>query len=305
MDGGEEANARMTSMNRSRKLYISIIVPIFLFFSINFQAGGAGTNSLFELPLDARSLAMGKVSVSLGDRITDTFYSPAGSNEPGKSAVSSLYANHFGELHYATLSLRSGGFGVSYRRLGSGKLTERDLWGNPTGNSFRYYSQGLVGRIGRSFGRTVLGIKGRILQKQIGDGFLGGSLSPEVIYELSPIRFGAVISNLVARDISGSEGNSNAWNRELILGLGFERDNFRAGFDVEAEFHDRGVEPNGFRAGVEWWITRFAALRLGIMDQLRHTIGWGIRRKNIQIDYAYLRHGDLPNSHFVSFSWII
>lgn len=302
---GEKTSNKITIMNRSPKLYGSIIVLLFLSISINCQAVATGTDSLFELPQDARSLGMGKVSVGLSSELTGPFYDPAEAKESRRTEVSSLYANQLGELGYTVFTLHSGKAGLSYRRLCSGELTQRDLQGNPTGESFRYYSQGLTGRIGRSFGPTELCIKGNILQKEIGEGFLGGSFSPGFIYEISPIRFGAVMSNLVAGEISSSEDAPRPWREELTFGLGFERGNFKAGFDVEAEFHDRGVEPNGFRAGAEWWITRFAAIRLGVMDELRSTIGWGIRGENIQIDYAYLQHGGLPSSHFISFSWFV
>lgn len=291
-------------MNRSCKLYIAIIA-LFLFFLLNCQAGFTATDSLFELPLNARNLGTGKASVCLSNGRTGFFFNHPKGKEPSEAAISSLYANQFGELHYAAFDIRSRNVGLSYRRLGTGGLIERDLRGNSNGKSFQYYSQGLVGRIGGSFGPTFLSINSQLLQKGTGDGFLGWSLSPEFIYKISPFSFSAVMSNLVTGEMTPSEDDPSPWSEELTFGFGFDQGNFEAGFDVEAEFHDRGVEPNGFRAGMEWWIKSFAAIRLGVMDKLRHTVGWGIRGENIQIDYAYLRHDELPNSHFVSFSWFI
>lgn len=291
-------------MSRSRKLYTSIIALLFLFFSLNYQAVSTGTNSLFELPLDARRLGIGQVSIVFENKSTSYFDDPPREQESGKSAITSLYVNQFGELNYASLSLKKRDMGFSYRRLSSGKLRKRDLRGNPTGNSFRYFSQGLGGRIDRKFGLARLGIKGQILHKQIERSFLGGSLSPEFTYEIEPFRFGAKFSNLISNQFYPSEYDSNPWAKEVTFGLGIELNNFRAGLEVESEFHDRGVEPNSFRVGGEWWIARFAALRLGIMDDLRHTMGWGIRGDNIQVDYAYLWHAELPNSNFVSVSWL-
>ncbi|MFW6006198.1 MAG: hypothetical protein ACOC9A_02010 [Candidatus Bipolaricaulota bacterium] len=292
-------------MSISPKHYISIIALVFLLLSLNYQAESAGIESLFELPPDARSLGTGEVSPGILDGSTGPFYNPDEEKNPGNWELSSLYANQFEEFHYATVSLRSKNIGVSYRRLSFGKLSERDLWGNPTGSSFRYCSQGLTGRVGKSFGRVGLSVKGRIIQKGTGDRVLSGSLSPGLSYELSPVRVGLTFSNLIGGEISSSGSGSSPWNKELTFGLGFETGNFRTGVDVEAEFHERGVEPNGLRAGLEWWIRNFLALRLGIMDDLRQAIGWGIRGKNIQLDYAYLRHDELSNSHFVSLSWII
>ncbi len=291
-------------MRRSRKIYISIIALIFLFFPFNYQAVSTGTNSLFELPLDASSLGMGQVSIGLGNRSTGPSVVPTRRRETDKSAITSLYANQFGELHYACLSLKKRHVGLSYRRLSSDKLSKRDLQGNPTGKNFRYFSQSLTGRIAGRVGRAKLGIKGQFLHKQIERSLLGGSLSPELSYEIKPFRFEAEFSNIISYQFSPSEYDTSPWGKEVTFGVGFESNNFRAGLEVEAELHDRGVEPNNFRVGAEWWLARFAALRLGIMDDLRHTIGWGLRGDDIQFDYAYLRHADLPNSHFFSVSWL-
>lgn len=305
MVGGEETSNKIAIMKGFPKLYISIIALLFLFLSLDCHAASTGIDSLFELPLDARSMGIGKVSLGILADSAGAFDNLLEGKKPGKWELSSLYANQLGELHYATLNLRIKNIGVSYRRLSSGELTERDLRGNETGRSFRYRNQGLVGRIGRSFGRIGLLLKGRIIQKGIEDGVLSGSLTPGLSYEISPVRVGLTFSNLIGGEISSSGGGSRTWNKELTFGLGFETGNFIAGIDLEAEFHDRGVEPNGLSAGIEWWIRNFVALRLGIMDDLRQAIGWGIRGENIQLDYAYLRHGELSNSHFVSFSWII
>ena len=247
---------------------------------------------------------MGKISTGFGVDPISPKDSKAGTRVSKETEISSLYSNQFGELTYATVALQSNNFGISYRELRSGELNERNFRGEPTGNTFRYRRRGLAGQFTKSINSVELELKGRLLQKRASANYLSGSLSPSFTCEIRPFVFVAGFSNLITSELFAQDEGSSPWTRELTFGLGFNGKRFNLGLDLEAEFHERGVEPNGIRLGSEWWITNFAAVRIGILDQLRYTIGWGIRGSNIRVDYAFLRHAELPNSHFISFGWI-
>ena len=281
-------------MLRYRILSVLVIVSLSLPLSPNCRASSAGV-SIFELPVNARNLGMGKVYAGLNHENFGLLDGPA---------LTSLYSNPFGELTYATAEFRGAHFGISYRELRYGELTERDFRGNPTGDTFRYRCRGITGLLNGSINNVRFGVKGRVLQKRTGVNYIGGSLSSSLTWEISPFILGAGFSNLITSEILEPGEGSGPWKRELTIGLGFNGDRFNLGMDLEAELHERGVEPNGIRLGAEWWLTNFAALRTGIVDQQRHTIGWGIRGKNVRINYALFHHSELPESHFVSFSWV-
>ena len=274
-----------------------------LFLFSFFQPYSALSRSLFALPADARSLAIGKVSINsfYGNKAPFSHFSVLGRTE--EPSITTLYSNQFGELNYGALTFRTGNSKLSYLRLGAGELTARDLLGNPTGENFSYYSQGLSGSTGKSYDRFGLELEGKVLHRSTGNDYIGVAVSPELSYEASPFRIGVSFSNLLSAQIHGDDETDNQWRRELLFEFVIEKGSFGMGLELEGEFHERGVEPNGYRAGAEWWINRFLALRLGLLGNLRHTIGFGARIENIQIDYAYLRHAELPNNHYVSLSW--
>jgi len=281
-------------MLRYRKLSALVIVSLLLSLSLNCQAGSTGS-SIFGLPVTARSLVMGNVYADFRRENSGLLDGPT---------LTSLYSNQFGELSYATAELRSNNWAISYRELRSGELTERGFRGKPTGNTFRYRRRGLTGQFSKLINDVRLKLKGRVLQKRTGVNYLGGSLSPSVSCEINPFVFGAEFHNLITSRIFESDEGSSPWNKELTFGFGFDGGRFNFGMDIEAELHERGVEPGGIRLGSELWITDFVAVRIGVLDQLRHTIGWEIRGGNIHVNYAFLRHSELPDSHFVSFSWV-
>jgi len=247
---------------------------------------------------------MGQISSGRSLDPVDPNDSATGTQITKESKISSLYSNQFGELTYATVVFKCNNFGISYRELQSGELKERDFRGKPTGNTFRYRRRGLSGQFSKLINNVRLKLKGRVLQKRTGVNYLGGSLSPSFTYEINPFAFDAEFSNLITSELFGPDEDSSLWNKELTFGLGFNGNRFNFGIDIEAELHERGVAPNGIRLGSEWWITNFAAVRIGVLDQMRHTIGCGIRSSNIRIDYAFLRHSELPNNHFISFGWV-
>jgi hypothetical protein len=61
-----------------------------------------------------------------------------------------------------------------------------------------------------------------------------------------------------------------------------------------------------FSIGSEAWIFPELALRLGVTsDPNRFTAGFGIRVRQLQLDYAYLTHPELPGTHQVSIGMIM
>ena len=53
--------------------------------------------------------------------------------------------------------------------------------------------------------------------------------------------------------------------------------------------------------GVEWWLMNTLALRAGL-DEGRLSVGSGLRMSAFQVDYAFIGHDDLGNTHRISTS---
>jgi len=53
--------------------------------------------------------------------------------------------------------------------------------------------------------------------------------------------------------------------------------------------------------GAEWWFVRTLALRIGL-DEGRLSMGCGLRVSTFQVDYAFIGHDDLGNTHRISTS---
>ena len=53
--------------------------------------------------------------------------------------------------------------------------------------------------------------------------------------------------------------------------------------------------------GAEWWFMRTLALRIGL-DEGRLSVGSGLRISTFQVDYAFIGHDDLGNTHHISTS---
>ena len=53
--------------------------------------------------------------------------------------------------------------------------------------------------------------------------------------------------------------------------------------------------------GAEWWFKRTLALRIGL-DDGRFSAGCGLRIATFQVDYAFIGHNDLGNTHRISTS---
>jgi hypothetical protein len=53
--------------------------------------------------------------------------------------------------------------------------------------------------------------------------------------------------------------------------------------------------------GAEWWFVRTLALRIGL-DEGKLSMGSGLRISTFQVDYAFIGHDDLGNTHRISTS---
>jgi len=258
------------------------------------------TASLFTIGTGARPLGMGDAFVGLADDENALLYNPAGLaflEEPG---LNSFYTSQFGTFHYGSLSATIPNVGLTYLQLSTGKLTERDLYGNSTGE-FGYTSRGLLGAYGAKVGDNLsVAIQGKAYQVDSSSTAIGYSLTPALLYKLEPFQFGAVFENLLAQEIVYGNDHTEPWQKEIKMGIAYSTDKLKLDLDVDALLTERGIDPGVARIGAEGTIFQNLSLRAGITSKLQSSIGLGLDLKNWQLDYSYQIHDELPSSHRIS-----
>jgi hypothetical protein len=127
---------------------------------------------------------------------------------------------------------------------------------------------------------------------------------------------GAIVRDASTTRILWNTGTSEFVAPSLRLG-GAKASSFRnrrhvvtAALDVQIGFSDErlasqahlGALTFDFHPGLEYWLERKLALRVG-MEARNFSAGAGVRLRKFGLDYAYLDHRDLDSSHRVSGSY--
>lgn len=290
-------------MNRARVALAVLIVTV-IGFSVGFiSVGSSGPEVLFDLSQGARSRGMGKVGIGLSGGGNSLPRNPALITDDTKPSLNSLYSRPFDEYSHYNLRLGFGNFRASYTGLRAGNVVERDLYGDPTGSSFSYGSHGVVAGAGGKIENIGLGLKGKGFYSSARERDFLYSLTPGLVYSWKPFRIGAVFSNVLSTPKTLDQ-DTGYWDKQLAFGFGFVRDDLRIGVDVETEIGEGKMKVGLYRAGIEWWVREYLALRGGLNGNREKSFGFGIRGGRVRIDYAYTFHSDLPDSYAVSLGWV-
>lgn len=106
------------------------------------QVGGLYTYSFLDLPVQARTAALGGTSIAIKDGdINMAAQNPALLSAQTNNAVSASYINFLGQVNYGYLTYgksfkKAGNFALGLQSIGYGTLSQRDEYGNDLG-SFR------------------------------------------------------------------------------------------------------------------------------------------------------------------------
>ena len=258
------------------------------------------TASLFTIGTGARPLGMGNAFVGLADDTNALLYNPAGLAFLEKPGLNSFYTNQFNAFNYGSLSAALPKVGFTYLQLSTGTLTERDLYGNSTGE-FSHTTRGLLGAYGTKVGKNLaVALQGKAYQMDSSMTARGYSITPALLYKLEPFQLGAVFKNLLGSDITYTDDHAEPWQREVTLGVAYSTKRLELDLDVDALLTERGIDPGMARIGAEGRVFRHILLRGGITSKLQSSIGLGLDIQNWRLDYSYRIHNELPSSHRVS-----
>ncbi|MCX5801206.1 MAG: PorV/PorQ family protein [Candidatus Eisenbacteria bacterium] len=156
-----------------------------------------------------------------------------------------------------------------------------------------------------------------VRQEIIDNSSLGAGVDIGAIYTLNKsTSFGLVVSDATTTQLVWDTGHHEFVAPTVRMGGQYTRkigplDGIgTAALDMEIGFEKRrlasqfwaGPFTADVSAGVEYWLKRAVAIRVGL-DAGRFTAGTGARFSRFGFDYAFLSHKDLDNSHRVSASF--
>ncbi len=187
--------------------------------------------------------------------------------------------------------------GVNYVNMG--KMEGRDEWGEPSGEFSAYDRQVSVGYGNQISPRLDVGLAVGLIESNIADDLksaYSGNLG--ILFSLSE----SVSLALVGQNIGTSLGTDS---------LPFT---IRGGAAVKsgslilaADLVNPSDEPVYYCAGLEWWLGKMLALRLGYRSNRSIgsgvTAGLGIHKGKVRFDYAYVPYGELGTTQRVSLSF--
>ena len=282
-----------------------------------FMAGGG-----------ARALSMGSAYTALSGDAWTLFWNPAGLPEVKTPEVGLMHSERFaGVVDYDAISLalpqpdasvlafgvlRLGVNGIPFTRLedpgspiSEGNRVEVEKFVNE--GEYAFY----VGKA-RRYKNWSWGIAPKLIFKHIGSDYRAYGLGIDAGVVIKPLPRIPIQAGLVMRDLLGTILAWEQTGRKEII-----TPTVRAGIAANVDFtalearltptidlsyrteNLGGSDAASVHLGMEYLVRKTVAIRIGSDDD-RLTFGGGLILKPVSIDYAYIGHDDLGDTHRVS-----
>ena len=304
-------------------LVVSFALPLWTGKPAEAATGYAG--DFLRLGAGSRALAMGDAFVALADDATAGYYNPAGLSRLRSTQLLLQHSERFaGVVKSDLIAVVISGkakqnFAVSLFRMGVNDIKYTKLK-DPTKpldlSQNRPYISKMVSAadwaLYLSFGHRIRpGLSAGsslklILRKLGGNSAFGYGIDLGFLYRPLPaLSIGANFSDLLCTPVRWDTGAKDVIMPSARMGLAcfwpvaFLHGKLTSAFELKAENESERYDLN-LSSGVEYRFRNLLALRLG-SQQGKFTAGAGLRIYNrLDIDYAFLQHEDLNNSHRVS-----
>ncbi len=283
-------------------------------------AHAAETASFLNVGVGARGLAMGGAYTALADDANAIYWNPAGLAALDKREVSLSHAElaQTTRLDFAAFALptKAGVFAADGTYLSQSAIESRDALGHPAG-SFQAADAELGGAFGRRTQLVDVGVSVKFIQSHI-----ASAQAQTVAFDLGARRtldgvgLGKLILGAALRN-AGPGMKFDSQTNDLPLRLaGGAAYAFAGGHALALELTDAprvGGLDIGF--GGEYQAIRSVFLRAGYTTQSAIaggsgfdaarglTLGVGLRRGSLGLDYAAVPMGELGSTHRFSLSW--
>lgn len=326
-----------------RKILIIVFICLFsasLFAEVKVAKYGG---EFLSTGIGARALAMGGAFVAATEDVTSIYWNPAGLSSLDCPQIHGMHSERFaGIVNWDFLGgglrlenniavgfgfFRLGVDGIPFtalrdpaRGLGEiyiddeGREVQNDVY---VSHLFDDAEMAFVFSVAKKrSNRLSYGANIKVIRKSVGEEGAWG-LGFDVGVQLNPYRslkLGAVLMDGTSTLIAWSGARKEVILPHLKVGAAypFSWSNFKIlpVFDIHVLFEDRGTASQvslgradlDFRAGIEIAYLERIALRVG-MDRKRLTAGAGIKISAFQVDYGFMPHSDLGNTHRISLAF--
>lgn len=291
-----------------RKLLIGIFILSYVTFAF---AEGPGTREGITLsyPVGARAIGMGKAFVAVANDVSAIYWNPAGLVSIKDKEFAGHYSDGLVDTSYKFMGyaqpIRFGAIGCGVSTLDGGKATIY----SPDGTTRKVTAQSdslfVLSYANKIRGNLLLGGNLKMIHSELGEISKATAFAFDLggLYSLKAknLTFGVVVQNMGTK--MEYQGEEELLPVNIKVGTAYRFNNLLLALDIN--------KPTGnelyFSAGVEYWIARLLALRAGYkLKQEGNESGTGLRAGvgfmigNYQLDYAYVRYGDLGNTHHLS-----
>lgn len=307
-------------------------IIIFLFAGCYiFALQEAGLDDpLLDLGLGARPQGMGNAFIAIADDANAVYWNSAGLVSLSQSEITCMYTPLFEwtKLYYLSYGcpihkgiLSNSGFGISWLMITSGDIlhTEVELTkdnrykiddkGNVIyheDNDYDYVSNAVLIGYGKEIGHKFsLGSNIKLNYKthfKVNAKGIGSDLG--LLYKPIPsLNLGIVVQDIGTTKIKWDTGITDKIPMNLKFGIAWKilEDKLDKKITIATELEQK-LKRNYhllYHLGVEWKIVEALALRLGY-DEENITAGVSFIKFPFNVDYAYVGHEELNNTHRLS-----
>jgi len=291
------------------------LLGLFLFCSVSFSAGTTGQDFL-KIAYGARPSGMGEAFVAVADEPSGMYWNPAGLGFMEKSEVQGMYGNWIGGLYLGyggiVIPTKAGTIGAGLQYFSGPQI--KKISNNTLLGDYTYYDAALTLPYSLKLSSTVsFGINLKGLQNSIDNNVLSALAGDiGIMFKTSPnFTLGASAQNLF-----GKIGQDNlALTTRVGAAFNTSLNNNFSDILISAEIGRSERSSEFYAAGIEQWFAKVLALRLGykyvadsrfqssLNDMASWRAGFGLRIKDLELDYAFQPMADLGDSHRISITW--
>jgi hypothetical protein len=314
-------------------LMFIIILPVFAEETYKYAGEFLNTGA------GARALGMGGAFVAVADDGTTTYWSPGGLPSLKSKEISFMYCQQFKSLvntnfiSYVYPDTKWGSFGISWLRLGvedipksgyvdhnqnnmqdfndkndNGIKDSGELYIEPPiqVGSFDDVEDGIFFTYGYQLSDIFsAGINIKYIRQSLAsNSSTGYGIDLGGLYELSDgFRIGVNLQDLTKTKLKWDSVSKHEDTIPMNVKFGAAytkqmqalKSNLTLSWSLDTKY---GAE---MHYGIEWWLMELLAIRIGMnVDEL--SAGVGLRLALFQVDYAFIGHSDLGNTHRISTS---
>ncbi len=271
-------------------------------------AGGSGglPGQLLRYGSAARSLALGDAFVGLADDVSTSYWNPAGLEQLRTAQLTGLHAELLDGADYEFFAIGSptehyGSFALSGVLMRMGGFERTTLF-EDLGETFNQHESAFSLSYARRIAGVAMGMNVKAVSQSIG-GLSGSGFGGDLGVYYRPTHLfsvGAVAQNLLQPELRLDQ-DAELWARSYRAGAAFYLHGGRVIGLTDVGLIDGG--DTRLSGGMEAWPMGSFALRAGYNGQLEQfTGGIGVRRGNLQFDYAY-NPSDFGLTNVFSVTW--